>query len=213
MPSRQTKVENLGAARGQHHVGGFQVAMNNAVSMRRVERVGDLGPDSKHLVDRQRAAQQAVRQRLTRKMFHHEEVDAVLRADVVERADVRVGEARDRAGFVAEAFLTIGIGGEVGRQNLDRDRTIQPGVARFVDLAHAACPERASDLVRTESASGTERHGRLFLKCSRPVQYDDHRLRRVADDPVHEESLAVGIDGVGKIFAENTEREQMSGYG
>jgi hypothetical protein len=47
--------------------------------------------------------------------------------------------AADCLGLPLEAGLQFGIG---GGENLDRDRAIQPRVARLVDLAEAACAER-----------------------------------------------------------------------
>jgi len=48
--------------------------------------------------------------------------------------------------------------GEAGRQNLDRDGPIEPGVAGFINLAHAARAERRLNFVRTETRSGTQSH-------------------------------------------------------
>ena len=42
------------------------------------------------------------------------------------------------------------------RQHLDRDGAIEPRVARFVDLAHAARAEGGEDFIRTESGAGAE---------------------------------------------------------
>ena len=63
-------------------------------------------------------------------------------ADVVERADVRMIELRDRARFAIEPLAELRIGGEQVRQDLDRDDAIEAGIAGFVDLAHAARAER-----------------------------------------------------------------------
>ena len=44
-----------------------------------------------------------------------------------------------------------GVGGELGREDLDRDLAAQALVARAVDLAHASGPERREDLVRAKT--------------------------------------------------------------
>ena len=80
--------------------------------------------------------------------------DAVLFADVVQRADVRVVQAGDGLRFALEALLHLGVVGEVRRQDLDRDRAVQPRVGGLVDLAHAAGAEGAGDFVRTEARAG-----------------------------------------------------------
>ena len=41
-------------------------------------------------------------------------------------------------------------------QDLDRDRAIEPRVARLVDLAHAARAEGGEDLVRAEAGAGLQ---------------------------------------------------------
>ena len=87
---------------------------------------------------------------------------AVLTADVVERADVRVVERGDRAGFALEPLAELRVAGEVRRQDLDRDGAIETRVARLVDLAHPARAERRHDFVRTESRTGGERHDEVL---------------------------------------------------
>ena len=59
-------------------------------------------------------------------------------ADVVERADVRMIERRDRARLALEALAQLRVGRERRRQDLDRDRAVEPRVAGAVDFAHAA---------------------------------------------------------------------------
>ena len=71
-------------------------------------------------------------------------------ADVVQRADVRVVQARDRPGFAIKPFPALGIIGHTMRQDLDRDDAIQPRVARAIDLAHAAGAEGGLNFVWAE---------------------------------------------------------------
>ena len=70
--------------------------MDDAGAVRLVERLGDLNGDFQRFADRQRAVLQPRRQRLAFEVLHDEERGAPLLADVVERADVRVIELRDR---------------------------------------------------------------------------------------------------------------------
>jgi hypothetical protein len=72
-------------------------------------------------------------------------------ADVVEGADVRMIEARNDARFAFEALARLGAHGEVPLQHLDRDRPVQAGVAREVDLAHPAGAQHLDDFVRPEA--------------------------------------------------------------
>ena len=55
-------------------------------------------------------------------------------ADVIERADVRMIELRDRAGFPVEALTELRIRREGFGQDFDCDVAIQPRVARAIDL-------------------------------------------------------------------------------
>jgi len=51
---RQTEVEELDAPLREHDVGRLQIAVDDALAMRLVERVGNLGPVAKRQIERQR---------------------------------------------------------------------------------------------------------------------------------------------------------------
>jgi hypothetical protein len=70
--------------------------------------------------------------------------------DPVEVRDVRVVQGRQHPRLALEARQPLGILREEVRQNLQRDVAPQLRVARAIDLAHSACPERRDDLVRTQ---------------------------------------------------------------
>ena len=106
---RQPEVEQLHAGLGQHDVAGLEIAMDDAVAMRGVERRRDFDRVFDRLIRWQRAFRQSIGQRLTLEARHDEEVRALVLADVVERADVgmierarspwlRVRSARDGRG-------------------------------------------------------------------------------------------------------------------
>ena len=84
--------------------------MQNAVPVRGGERRGDLRRQPEGLLDRHRAAQRDAVQ-----VLHDQEVDAVLTPDVMERADVRMIQRRDRARFALEALACSRIVGHVAR--------------------------------------------------------------------------------------------------
>jgi hypothetical protein len=56
---------------------------------------------------------------------------------VVQGADIRVRELRDRTGFAIEPLTELRIGGEHIWEDLDCDRTVESRVARLIHLAHA----------------------------------------------------------------------------
>jgi hypothetical protein len=76
---------------------------------------------------------------------------------------VRVIQRRDRARFAIEPLAQLRVGGELRRQHLDRDDPIEPGVARAIDLTHAARPKRRDNLIRPESNAGRHGHGAAGL--------------------------------------------------
>ncbi len=77
--------------------------MDNAALMRPFEALADREAILEHLIQRQRTSRQPIGQGLAVETLHHEKIDAVLVADVVERADVRVVQRRDRPRFALEA--------------------------------------------------------------------------------------------------------------
>lgn len=95
---------------------GLRSRWIDAVPMGRVERGGDFDGVLERLIDGKRAFRQSIGERVALEVRHDEEVGALVLADVIERADVRVIEGADRLGFAFEAFAAIGI----GRGCLDR---------------------------------------------------------------------------------------------
>jgi hypothetical protein len=87
---RQTEVEELGARPGQHDVARLQVAVHHALPVRGGEGLGDLRGDGQCLVQWQAALLEPRGERLAVQVLHHQKRRAVVFANVVERADVRV---------------------------------------------------------------------------------------------------------------------------
>ena len=78
--------------------------MNDARAMRVTQGVRDLDRVTQHLIDRQRTAAQALGERLTLEVLHDDEVNAIVRADVVDGADLRMAQPRCRSRFALEAL-------------------------------------------------------------------------------------------------------------
>ena len=81
--------------------------MHYALAVRAVERIRDLAGALDRLGKWQRPASEPVGQRLAVEPFHDEELDAVLVADVVEGADVRVVQRRDGTRLTLEPRAPI----------------------------------------------------------------------------------------------------------
>ena len=84
-------------------------------------------------------------------IFHDDEIDALIGGDVVDDDDVGMVESRSRLGFQDEASLALGIGGFIGRQDLDRYDPVEVGVRRLVDDAHAAFADLLRDVVMKQA--------------------------------------------------------------
>ena len=97
---REAEVEELRPRLRDHDVAGLQIAMDDPGPVRLVERIRDLNTVAQNLLERQRPFRQFVRQRFALEQLHHQ----VVLADVVQRADVRVIERRDRLRLTLEAL-------------------------------------------------------------------------------------------------------------
>ena len=148
---RQAEVEHLRPRLREHDVARLEIAMDDAEAVRGVERAGDVDRHAERLAQRQRPARDRVGERLPFEVLHDQVVDAVLMADVVERADVRMVQPRDRARLAVEALAQLRARGEMRGQDLDGDVAVETRVAGAIDLAHAAGAERGDDFVGTEA--------------------------------------------------------------
>ena len=177
---REAKIEELRAARGQHDVGGLQIAMDDSVAMRVVERAGDLVRVGQRQVQRQRPVRQSRGQRVTLEVLHDEEVDLVMTPDIVERADVRVGQRSDRFCFAGEPGAHLLIERDAARKNFDCHRTIETGVGAAEDFSHASGAERAFNAVRAQRRTRTKVGTIVEQQCRggphRPIHDDLRRL-------------------------------------
>ena len=137
-------------ARGvEQDVVGLDVAMHHAVLMRVGERVADLPEDAPHLGRIECAAiVNALRQRVAVDERHHEEDEAVLLVDAVDRDDARVRELRRRLRLAKESRTDLGAERELGRQELDRDRALETAILRAIHDPHAAAADLPIELIR-----------------------------------------------------------------
>ena len=162
---REAEVEQLRdwrtrtpAATGEKNIAGLEIAMRDSLTVRLIERVGDLNRVLECLIERKCTFLQSRRERLPLQVLHDEVVDAILLADIVECADVWMIQRRDGTSFPLESLAQIRIGRDMRGQNLDRDCAIEARVARFVDFAHPAGPEWRLDFVRAEASTESKCH-------------------------------------------------------
>ena len=127
----QTEIEHFDRAVGtQLDVGRLQVAMDDAVIVRRGERVSYLSGDWNRLVERDPSTREAIGQRRSVDELEDQRSRFPDVFDAVDRADVRMIERSEHLRFAPESRHPIlSAGGEV-TYNFDRDIALQPGVAR-----------------------------------------------------------------------------------
>ena len=142
--------------------------MHDVLSMRLVQRVGQLNGNLQGFIERQPVALQPMGQRGPFEELHDEVVDAVLAADVEHGADVRVAQRGQGSGFPFEPCFQIRSISDVRCQGFHRNGATEAGVAGSIHLSHSAGPNQRNDLVRTEQGAGRQRH---FLVFGVPTSY------------------------------------------
>jgi hypothetical protein len=136
----------------------YGIAMDDPLLVRGFERLGDLLRDGESFVNSNWTARDSSIQALAVDELEHEELLAVGLVQAVDRADVRMVQRSKNVGFAAEARKPLRVMRERLRQNLHRNVASELGVARAIDLAHAARAEGSEDFIRTEARADGLRH-------------------------------------------------------
>jgi len=144
----QAEIENLRVPTfGDKNVRRFDVAMNDSLGVRGIERVGDFdgkiedapgfhGPAADHVLDV-----------LAFQAFHGNESLAIFLADVIDRTDIRVIQSGGGLGFAPEPAQGLSILGELPGEEFQGHEAIQARVLRFVNDTHASTAEFFDDAV------------------------------------------------------------------
>ncbi len=112
-----------------------------------VQRIGNLNRQTDQNVGLERSSGDAVLQRHAVQKLHGDERLPVLLTNVVNRADVWVIQCGCSLGFALKAGECLRITGNFLGQELQRDKTTEPGVFRLVDHAHTAAAQLLNDAV------------------------------------------------------------------
>src|SRR5580704_16899989 len=112
--------------------------MHHAAGMRLVERVGNLDGNLQRLGERDRPTLESVSKSLAKQVLHHDVVDAVLRADVVQGAYVRMIQRRDSFSLALQSLSQFGVGRKMRGENLDSHIATKPSIPCAIDFAHTA---------------------------------------------------------------------------
>ena len=141
----------------EHDVGGFQVAMQNALGMGRCQSGTKMACDVERFVGWKASdPPQQGSEIFAVDVLHGEERLAVDVAHVVHPANIGMGDPSRHPHFVAEAFQQTFVAGGFVRQKLHRDALSERQVVGAVNLAHAAFAEQRNDPV----ASGQKAPGK-----------------------------------------------------
>jgi hypothetical protein len=93
-----------------------------------------------------------------------------------------VAEVGGRLGLAAEALDEVGVDGELGEQDLDRDLAVEQEVLREEHVGHAAAPDAFVDLVPVVDDRGVAAATHRFT-CSGPYQRAPRRGTRLPTRP------------------------------
>jgi hypothetical protein len=122
--------------------------VDDSFSVRRIQCVRNLNPQLQHFRKRQRLARNLVLQSRAVEELHRNEVLAVLFADVVNGANVRVIQCGGGLCFTSEAFQRSGVVEHLGRQEFQTYSTMEPCVLCLVDHTHPAAKFLEDAIVR-----------------------------------------------------------------
>ena len=98
-------------------------------------------------------------------------------------------ERGEQARLARESGEPIGVRGEPGRQQLERDVAAEPRVVRAVDLAHAAAAEQRLQVIDTDVPSDPGRFGSFGGRrpgCRRQCRlFEEARHRGLVEERLH----------------------------
>jgi len=136
---RQAEVEDLGLLALSHEqVCGFDVAVDDADSVRRVERVGNLDGQVQNAIQGHRVSFDTMLQGGAFQQLHHQEVLAFVLVNVVNGADVRVIQGGGGTRLALKTLQRLQVLLHVFRQKLQRHFAAEAKVLGLVHHAHAA---------------------------------------------------------------------------
>jgi hypothetical protein len=136
--------------------------MDDALLVRRFERVGDLSGDGQRLGQRDGAARDVRGEILAFDEFHHQGREVGRLLEAVDRGNVRVVQRGQDFSFTLEPCEAIRVAGDRCGQHLDRDGPLEIAVGGAIDLTHTTRTDLRGDFVGTDVRAGSE--GQVALK-------------------------------------------------
>jgi hypothetical protein len=153
LEAREAEIQHLRPpARVQDDVAGLQVAVDDALLVRGLERLRHLERDRARSRLGQRSGLEQPRERVPGHVLEHEEVDAIVRIEVEQRGDVGMEEPRQRARLEpqlpAVLFAATRVG--IGVQDLQRHVALEARIGGAIHASHAALAEPLDDPIAAE---------------------------------------------------------------
>ena len=132
---------------GDQHVGGPQVAVNDALCVRVIDGIADLAGEIHRPVQFERTFRgDDVLERLSLNVLHHDEEDVLLLFSGGDGDDVGMADAGEEA-RLSQQFTEIQ---SLTMRDFDRDFLVDPGVLREVNGTESAASQWRDDLVLPE---------------------------------------------------------------
>src|SRR6202022_4406942 len=126
------------ATLGDENVRRFDVAVDDALRVSRIEGIGDLEGDLQQPLQFDWASSDEMLESRAVQIFHGDEGAASLLADVVNNADVGMVESGRSLGFTLKAGQSMRVSRDFIWQKLERNETVQPRIFGLVDDSHPA---------------------------------------------------------------------------
>src|ERR1039457_1856641 len=153
----KTEVENLHApSLVKEDVCRLDVTVNDPFGVSGLEGVSELDADIEQAVERQGPTAQLGIEALALQQLHSDERLALGALDRIYGANVGMVQGRGSASFEQKAVERCGFAGQFRRQELQRDAATEREVLRFVNHAHPATAQLASDTVMRDSLANHE---------------------------------------------------------
>ena len=169
--AREAEVAEVDLVVGaEQDVGGLDVAVDEPGIVRGVERVGHMGHDRRRVLRRERpGGGDPLAQIVAVDEPHGDVRPSVALAVVVDRDDVGVLDRRRGTRLAQEALANAWIAEQPGRDDLQRDGTVETQLRGLVDDAHTAATGDAFHPVTGELRGGWSEHGDVPGRWGVPI--------------------------------------------
>jgi hypothetical protein len=149
------------SAFGDEDIARLDVAVDDALRVGCIQRVGNLDRQTKQDFDLDRSSGDAMFQGHAIEKFHGDERIAGLFTDVMDGADIGMVERAGGLSLALEAVQGLGIASDLIGKKLQSDEPVQACVFRFVDDAH---PPAAEPFDNAVTRNGSPDHREKMLR-------------------------------------------------